>query len=148
MTFDQIPAGSQVFLDANSLVYHFSNDANYGSACTKLVSQIEQQLLFGHTSSDVLADVAHRLMTLEAMNLNNWPQTGIAARLRRNHDEIPKLSLFEQAIASVPKLNIQVIPVTLALNQAATVVCKQHQLLTGDALVVSVMQAHGFANLA
>ena len=28
MTFAQIPPGAAVFLDANSLVYHFTNDSN------------------------------------------------------------------------------------------------------------------------
>ena len=41
MTFDQIPAGAAVFLDANSLVYHFTNDPKYGVASTRLVHQIE-----------------------------------------------------------------------------------------------------------
>ena len=44
MTFDQIPAGTAVFLDANSLVYHFTNDPRYGVASTRLVQQIEQGL--------------------------------------------------------------------------------------------------------
>ena len=35
MTFDQIPAGAAVFLDANSLVYHFTNDPVYGAASTR-----------------------------------------------------------------------------------------------------------------
>jgi hypothetical protein len=39
MTFDQIPAGVTVFLDANSLVFHFTNDPKYGLACTHLVQQ-------------------------------------------------------------------------------------------------------------
>jgi hypothetical protein len=38
MTFAQIPPGSAVFLDANSFIYHFTNDARYGAACTQLVN--------------------------------------------------------------------------------------------------------------
>jgi hypothetical protein len=32
MTFDQIPAGVTVFLDANSLIYHFTRDSDYATA--------------------------------------------------------------------------------------------------------------------
>jgi hypothetical protein len=64
MTFGQIPAGATVFLDANSLVYHFTNDPKYGAASTRLVQRIEHRILSGFTSSDVMGDVAHRLMTL------------------------------------------------------------------------------------
>jgi predicted nucleic acid-binding protein len=148
MTFDQIPGGTTVFLDANSLVYHFTNDPKYGPACTRLVKQIEQGVVSACTSTDVLADLAHRLMTLEAIAMKGWPYPGIAARLRRHHDAIPKLTIFQQAIASLSGLGIQVHSVTLPLLEAANQASRQYKLLTGDALIVAVMQAHGVAALA
>jgi predicted nucleic acid-binding protein len=148
MTFDQIPAGVKVFLDANSLVYHFTNDPKYGAACTQLVNQVEQRALSGFTSTDALGDVTHRLMTLEAIAVNGWPYAGIAARLRKHHHAISKLTIFQRAIASLPQLNIQVIPITRLLLEGATLVSRQFELLTGDALVVAVMQAHGLTHLA
>jgi predicted nucleic acid-binding protein len=125
VTFDQIPAGTAVFLDANSLVYHFTNDPRYGVASTRFVRQIEQGALAGFTSTDVLADVAHRLMTLEAIGVNGWPYAGIAARLRKHHHSISMLTIFRQAITSLPQLNVQVIPITQALLEAATLVSQQ-----------------------
>jgi predicted nucleic acid-binding protein len=101
MTFAQIPAAAAVFLDANTLVYHFTNDPKYGTASTRLVQQVEQGALSGFTSTDVLADVAHRLMTLEAIAVNGWPDAGIAARLRKHHHVISKLTIFQQSIASL-----------------------------------------------
>jgi predicted nucleic acid-binding protein len=148
VTIDQIPAGAAVFLDANALVYHFTNDPKYGVASTRLVHQIEQGVLSGFSSMDVLADVAHRLMTLEAIAVNGWPYAGVAARLRKHHHFISKLTVFRQAIASLPQLKIQVLPVTQQLLEAATVASQQFELLTGDALVVAVMQSHGLSYLA
>jgi predicted nucleic acid-binding protein len=112
------------------------------------VQQIEQGALAGFTSTDVLGDVAHRLMTLEAIVVNGWPYAGIAARLRKHHDVIPKLTIFQQAITSLPQLHIHVLPMTQPLLEAATLVSKQLELLTGDALVVAVMQAHSLTHLA
>jgi predicted nucleic acid-binding protein len=94
MTFAQIPPGVGVFLDANSLVYHFTNEPKFGAACTQLLKRVEQQQLEGFISTHALADVAHRLMTLEAMQLFSWPGAGLAARLRKHHDEIPKLQVY------------------------------------------------------
>jgi predicted nucleic acid-binding protein len=148
MTFANIPGGVTVFLDANTLVYHFSQDPAYGAACTQLLRRIELQQLLGFTSSHALADLSHRLMTLEAIQLWGWPVAGIAARLRKHRDEIPKLSAYQQAIARLPLLRVQVLPVTQALVEQATVLSQRHQLLTGDALIVAVMQAHGLTNLA
>ncbi len=87
-------------------------------------------------------------MTLEAIAVNHWPQAGIAARLRKHHDVIPKLTVFRQAIAAMPKLGVGVIPVTQPLLEAATLLSQQFELLTGDSLVVAVMQSHGLTNLA
>jgi len=148
MIFAQIPAGGTVFLDANTLIYHFAADPKYGAACTQLVKQIEQQHLTGFVSTHALADVAHRLMTIEAMLVNGWSVAGIAARLRKHHDVIPKLTVYRQAIAALPHLGIQVIPVMQSMIEAATIVSEQHELLTGDALIVAVMQAHNLSNLA
>ena len=120
MTFASIPSGAAIFLDANTLIYHFSNEPNYGAACTQLIKRIELRDLSGFTSAHALADVAHRLMTLEAMKLKGWPQTGVAARLRKHHVEIPTLSVYRQAIAGIPLLGIQVLPLTHPEVETAT----------------------------
>lgn len=148
MTFAAIPAGVTVFLDANSLVYHFANDPKYGAACTGLLKRVEQGQLHGVTSAHGLADVSHRLMTLEAINLLGWPAPGIAARLRKHHTEIPKLTVYLQAIAGLPLSRIQVFPITQPLVEKATFLSRDYELLTGDALVVAAMQANGVAHLA
>jgi predicted nucleic acid-binding protein len=148
MTFDQIPPGATLFLDANSLVYHFTTDPQYGPACTSLAKRLEQRLLTGFVSPHVLADVVHRIMTIEAIAVKGWPKAGIAARLRKHHNEIPKLLLYEQVMASVAPLGLQVIPATQPLLEAAVLICKQRELLIGDALIVAAMQANGLTNLA
>ena len=73
MTFADLPAGASVFVDANTLVYHFQPHPVLGAACTDLVERIERQELTGFTSTHVLSEVAHRLMTLEACLLFSWP---------------------------------------------------------------------------
>jgi predicted nucleic acid-binding protein len=148
MTFAQIPAGAQVFLDANTLIYHFANHPTFGTVCTQLVKRIEQRQLPGFISTNVLSEIAHRLMTLEAIDRFGWPAPGIAARLRKHHSEIPKLSAHIQAIARIPLLGIQVSAVTPPLVEAATLISQKYELLMGDSLIVAVMQAHGLTNLA
>lgn len=108
MTFAQIPAGAALFLDANSLIYHFTNEPKYGVFCTQLVKRVEQQQLSAFTTTHVLTDVAHRLMTLEAIASLGWPSAGIAARLRKHHAQIPTLTVFSQSILRIPLLGIKV----------------------------------------
>ncbi len=148
MTFADLQGGDAVFVDANVLIYHFTNHPRYGAACTALAERIELQEIQGFTSSHCLADVAHRIMTIEAMGRFTWPPAGLAARLKKHHASIPQLSLFQPATAKVGQLGIQVLPVSESLVLAATHVSQQCELLTGDALIVAVMRQHGLTNLA
>ena len=148
MTFDDLVAGLAVFVDANTLIYHFTAHPRYGPACTRLVERVERRELQGFLSSHVLADVAHRLMTIEAMTHLGWPTTGLAARLKRHHAEIPRLTLYQQALTKVGQLGLQVIPVSEHLILMAAGCSQQYELLTGDALIVAVMRHQGLTHLA
>ncbi len=148
MTFDQIPAGAEVFLDANILIYHFTDEPTYGTACTGLIERIEQGDVQGFTSAAALSDASHRLMTIEAMGRCGWPAAGLAARLRKRHAEIPQLALFQQAVENVSTLGIVVWSVGVDAVLAAAKLCRQFELLAGDALIVAMMQANGLTHLA
>jgi predicted nucleic acid-binding protein len=88
MTFTDIPAGSAVFLDANTFVYAVLAHPVYGVACSALLGRIEKQDILGFTSSHVLSETAHRVMTMEACNRFGWPARGIARRLRQHSSEV------------------------------------------------------------
>jgi predicted nucleic acid-binding protein len=67
MIFADLVNGDSVFLDANTLIYHFTFHARYGASATDLVKRIERQELTGFTSTHILTEVAHRMMTIEAL---------------------------------------------------------------------------------
>ena len=66
MNLSQIPSGAAVFLDANTVHYHFNAHPAYGVACTALLDRIDNQDVQGVTSAHVLGELAHRHMTQEA----------------------------------------------------------------------------------
>jgi predicted nucleic acid-binding protein len=148
MIFTNLALGATVFLDANTIVYHFSQHQRYGAPCTELLERIARQELVGHTSIHVLGEVAHRLMALEAIDRFGWPGTGIANRLRRHPVEVQQLTRFRLAIDEIPLFGIQVHTVTFSLLSTALVLCQTHGLLTNDALIVALMQANSWSNLA
>src|SRR5271168_2837726 len=107
MIFDDLVSPAELFIDANRFIYHFTSDPKWGPACTRLLERIELQELRGSTSTHVLAGVVHRLMTIEAMDLLGWPGTRLAARLRKHHAEIPKLSVYLQALVKIAQIGIR-----------------------------------------
>ena len=84
------------------------------------MERIELKEIQGFTSSHCLADIAHRVMTIEAMGRLGWPVSRLAARLKKHHAEIPNLSLYQQATTKVAQLGIQVLAVTGPLVLDAT----------------------------
>jgi predicted nucleic acid-binding protein len=143
-----IPNGAAVFVDANTLVFQFAPDPVYGPACQQFLGRIDRQEIVGFTTTHVLSDVAHRLMTLEAITQFAWPIAGIAQRLRKNPAELRKLTNFRNALRGVRTSKIQILPTSLDLVVTAADVSQQHALLSGDALIVAVMQANSLTNLA
>jgi predicted nucleic acid-binding protein len=148
MTFANIPRGSQVFIDANTFVYHASADPNHGAACKQLMERIARCEIEGFTSAHVLGDVAHRLMTLEAMATLGWAAKGIVVRLRHNPAEVQKLTRFRQGIDDIARMGVHVLPIDFSLVSVGTALSQQYGLLTGDALIVAVMRHHHLTDLA
>jgi predicted nucleic acid-binding protein len=147
MKFDDLPAGESVFLDSNTLVYHFIPFPILGPLCTKLIDRIGTNEVAGITSTHVLSEVAHRLMTTEASRVFGW-KSKIVDRLKRQPSEIQKLQSFRQAIERIPQLGIQVLTIPADQVAAAAALSIQYGLLSNDALVVAIMQSQGLTNIA
>ena len=148
LTFSDIPAGAGVFLDANVLVYHFAPHPALQPFCQQLLERCTGREILGHTSAHVVSNVAHRIMTLEAISRFGWPTAGIGRRLLRHPDDVRQLTRFRQAGDEIPGFGIQVLPVTMPLVSAAAEISQQYGLLSGDALSVAVMREHGLVHLA
>jgi predicted nucleic acid-binding protein len=148
MTFDQLPANSTVFLDANTFVYAILNHPAYGANCTTLLDRIERQEVQGFTSAHVLSDTVHRVMTLEACDRFGWPAQGIANRLRRHPAEVQQLVVPRRAVDEIQLARVIVLAVTAQHVSQAVDLSRQHGLLAGDALIVAVMRDHGLTQLA
>jgi len=55
MTFADLVAGTHVFLDANTLIYYFSPHPTFGQSCKQLLTEIENQTIFGYTATHIVA---------------------------------------------------------------------------------------------
>jgi predicted nucleic acid-binding protein len=148
MNFASLPPGATVFLDANTLVYHFSAHPVFGPSCVALLDRIEKKECHGVTSTHLLAEMAHKLMTVEAHQRLNWPIAGIANRLRRHPKEVQQLSAYRQAIDDIHAIGIDVQPNERNDLSLAADVSRQYGLLTNDALTIVLMRKYGYSMLA
>jgi predicted nucleic acid-binding protein len=148
MTFDLITAGLSVFLDANIFLYYFTAHAPTWQSCEKLLDRIENKEIAGYTSTQVLGEVAHRLMTIEACLRFTWPSKGIAQRLRNHPAEVQQLTRHQQAVDEITLIGVEVLPIFRQNVSLAVDISRQTGLLYSDALVVAVMRDHGLTHLA
>ncbi len=148
MTFADLPAGAAIFLDANTFVSHFVAEPNYGVACTSLLERLERRELEGWCSPHVLAEVCHRLMTIEACSLFGWPHQGIASRLRRHPQHVQQLTRSRLALREIALLGLNMVLATEHHVGQAADRSGRNGLLTNDALVMVLMQSRGLTNLA
>ena len=148
MNFADIPTGSSVCLDANVLIYAFGSDPIYGSPSKTLLDRIEQGDVDGFLTSHAFSDTAHRMMTLEACQILGWSYTGIGRRLRRNPAEIQKLQAFRKALDDIVAIGLHILPVSDQDILLAGDLSIQHGLLSGDALMIAMMQKNGLTQLA
>ena len=148
MIYADLPAGATVFVDASVFIHHFEPNALYGPAATAFLERIENQELNGLTATHIVSEVAHRLMTIEAMQAFGWKSAGIALRLRNHPTQVQTLKRFRQAVQEIPLFGIRILPIDAAWLDPAAEISQQTGLLHNDALVIAVMRAHGLTNLA
>jgi predicted nucleic acid-binding protein len=101
MIYADLPAGATVFLDSSVFIHHFEPNALYGPAATEFLERIENQEISGITGTHIISEVAHRVMTLEAMQAFGWKSAGIALRLRNHPTQVQTLKRFRQAIQEI-----------------------------------------------
>jgi predicted nucleic acid-binding protein len=147
MILTDLVDGESVFLDANILVYYFAPHPQYGQACHALIQRVENHALPGYTSTAVLSELAHHLMTFEASAVFGWTSK-VVQRLRQNSSAVMQLSKFHQSLVKVPSLGIRILTIPEMFIETAAMVSRQTGLLSNDALIVALMQANGLTKLA
>ncbi len=120
----------------------------FGPPSKALLKRCETGDLAGYVSAAVFNDVAYRLMTLEACQLFGWPYPGVGQRLRRHGNEIHRLVKSRQALNETMRIGVHVLPVNAQQVLLAGDLSRQHGLLSGDALIIAMMQSNGMTKLA
>ena len=142
-----IPSGSRVFIDANIFVYHFTSTP-LTAACTAFLKRVEVGDLGGITSVIALAEVAHRLMILEAIRTHGLKPNLTVRKLKETPSLVQQLSDYRVATGMVSTFNVAVEPVTANHLRSAQEFSATGGLLTNDSLTAAVMQSLSLRDIA
>lgn len=86
--------------------------------------------LQGITSVAILAEVAHRLMILEALHTFGLSSRTAVKKLKEAPDLVKRLSHYKVATEKIPSFNVAIEPVTVAHLQIAQGLSATHGILT------------------
>ncbi len=112
-----------------------------------MITRAENKEILAFTSTHVLSEVAHHLMTLEASALFGWTSK-VVEHLKQQPTANQKLTNFCQALERTPQLSIQVLTVPTGLIATAAAISQQGGLLSSHSLIVAIMEANGLIHLA
>ena len=145
MTLDQVPSGSRIFLDSTIFIYHVTGAS---LQCRALLERCEAGEVTGVTSAVVLAEIAHRLMIIEAVTVGLAAGKAVVKKLRARPDLVRRLHVYQEQIERIPLMGVDVIPLEVGTLLTSAEVRRQYGLLVNDSLVVAGARGAGVANLA
>jgi predicted nucleic acid-binding protein len=136
--------GETIVLDANTFIYAITGRS---SQCRELLERAQNGELVAVTPIEVVNEVCHKLMLIEALERGVIDRISASA-LRSRASEIKNLSSYWASIEEIFALNIRVLPLDQARVRRAHRVRTAHGLLTNDSLVAAAAQQEGIQNLA
>lgn len=139
MTPDQIASGTRVFVDASVFVYHFTGVSR---ECKTFLERCETADLDALTSSVVVAEVAHRLMTIEAVAGRLVTPGNVVKKLRKRPDVVRKLQKYQEQVEKIPLMSVKVVAVDSGTLLRSASIRSRYGLLVNDSLVITSAVDH------
>jgi predicted nucleic acid-binding protein len=136
--------GAVVLIDANIFIYAFIHRSGQ---CRLLLERCKDEEVFGITTAEVVSEVCHRLMLIEAVDTGIITKP-LAASLRVKPAEIRKLSRYWALTSRIFNLNIVVLPLDDQRLRRAQQVRTTYGLLTTDSLIVATALEYGIESQA
>lgn len=145
MTLDRVASQSRVFLDSTIFIYHATGAS---PQCRALLERCEAGDVAGITSVVVLAEVAHRLMIIEAVAAGLVSGKDVVRKLRAGPDLVRRLQVYQEQVERIPLMGVDVVPLDVRTLLHSADIRRRYGLLVNDSLVVAAALGAGAGHLA
>ncbi len=140
----ELPSGSDVFIDANILIYAL---AGQSGECRDLLLRCSQEEITGVCLFETANEATHRFMLAEAKSRGLISAENVR-ELRGKPEVVKGLIDYWRNTERVLALNLLFIPLDEQLLRKAYTERQAAGLLTNDSMIVSSMRFLGVQNLA
>jgi predicted nucleic acid-binding protein len=102
----------------------------------------------GITSAVVVAEVAHRLMLIEAVASGLLVGKDAVKKLRARSDLVRRLHVYQEHVERIPLMGVDIAPLGVGTLLRSMEIRRQYGLLVNDSLVVAAAREAGVELLA
>ncbi len=145
MTLDDIRRGERVFIDSTIFIYHFTGVSD---ECRAFLERCEIGEIKGVSSVVVLAEVAHRLMMIEAVADKLVSCGNVAKKLRGKPQVVKRLQVCRQQVERIPLMGIEVTPFDMRVLLFSMELQENYGLLLNDSLIAATAIVTGVETIA
>ncbi len=109
MKLSKIKTGSEIFVDSNIFIYHFTGVSD---ECSDFLSRCERGELISMPSVNVILDVFHCLMMVEAVRKNLVKPPNVVKKLSRAPQKLKRLNEYFINTEEIQDMGIAINPLT------------------------------------
>jgi predicted nucleic acid-binding protein len=140
----RIPAGSDIFIDANIFVYGLSKAS---TQCLGLLERCSREEVTGISLFEIVNEATHRFMLAEASAKGLIARLS-ASSLRQRFSAIPPLVEYWRETERILALNLLLFSTDEQIVRSAQSERQAAGLLTNDSMIMSCMREYGIPYLA
>jgi len=145
MKLSEIKAGSEIFVDSNIFIYHFTGVSD---ECSDFLSRCEREELIGITSVNVILEVLHRLMMVEAVSKNIVKPPNIVKKLNKSPQKIKRLNEYFVNTEKIQDMGIEIKPLIFETIIKSHMIRLSSGLMVNDSVIIASMKKEGVKLLA
>jgi len=145
MRLTNVKSGSKIFIDANIFIYHFTGVSD---ECSNFLIRCEQGDLAGITSVNVILEVLHRLMMVEAVRKRLVSPPNIAKKLERLSMKVRQLNEYFINTQKIIDMGIKIKPLSAETILKSQAFRAGYGLMVNDSVIVASMQEEGIKGIA
>lgn len=145
MTLEQVPSDRMIFIDANILIYHFTEQS---LSCSKLLRRCQDSEVSGFTSVVCVSEMLHRLMLAEAIQKGYVTPPNALRKLKENPEIVKKLDRYQETPKRILEMKIAILSAIPEIVQRSKAIRKRYGLMTNDSLIITTMKMNRLKLLA
>ena len=145
MKLTETKTGSGIFVDSNIFIYHFTGVSD---ECSDFLGRCERGKLVAMTSVNVILEVLHRLMMVEAVRKNLVKPPNVVKKLSKAPQKLKCLNEYSENTEKIQDMGVAIKPLIFETIIKSHVVRLTSGLMVNDSVIIAGMKQEGVKLLA